>query len=454
MNYYSSIVATGSAAGELIIPNSYFAVNKLYKENGSGRLEAKEKTEEEIYAVTGINRRRWTERSPQHLGAKALENILKESYGEPELLIVAHNSKFRNIYSPIPAMSAVAQKTLQEPANPNTIAFDIITDCPDERVCADENSITLDDLVEIYADRGRSDVYISRTNELGLSLASPACLESGSSFEYGPDVIITQYSGWGTMAKRVKNKLGLKRTATLDVIAGCPGFTMALDVADRLIKNDVYKSIAVIGLDKLSAISDIDHLDSTLFADAAGGYLLEQSCEPGIVYSCFETYGELGDALRLDVSVQERLEREKNGADSALFGQKRKYLRMDGRKIFEFAVRQLPLFVNKLLEGAKLSLPDISTVYFHQMNSRIIQSVTKKLYNVQSDSELEKIMKEKVPVSLDEYGNSSVATIPLTFDLVRKGRLAGFDAKLGSGKYVMNVAVGAGLILGGNVIKL
>jgi len=150
--------------------------------------------------------------------------------------------------------------------------------------------------------------------------------------------------------------------------------------------------------------------------------------------------------------VQERLASE--GRGTGQFEADRKYLKMDGRRIFEFAVRQLPSFVNKLLEGAKLNLSDISTIYFHQMNLRIIQSAAKKLYNIQSDSELERIMKEKVPVSLNNYGNSSVATIGLTFDLCRRGELNGFEAKLGSGKYVMNVAVGAGLVLGGNVIRL
>jgi len=443
VEHYSKIVATGSAAGELIIPNSYFAGKPLYKENGSGRLEAKQKTELEIYEVTGINTRRWTEHSPQHLGAQALEKILNEAKREPELLIVAHNSRFSNgIYSPIPALSAVAQK---KTGNPNTTAFDAFTD---------EYSVSLDEVAQIYAAGGCSRMYLAQADEFGVK--EEKVYSNGDRNAH--DVIIVEHSGWCSMAKRIKDRLGLAKTATLDVIAGCPGFTVALDVADKMIKYGNYHSVAVVGMDKLSDIKDPDHLDSTLFADAAAGYLLEASDEPGIVHSRFETYGKLGDALQLAESVQDRLKREQGGADTSQtayeFGQERKFLRMDGRRIFEFAVRQLPLFINKLLTGAKLTLSDISIICFHQMNLRIMQATTKRLYGIQSDSELEQIMKKRVPVSLDRYGNSSVATIGLTFDLCRRGELAGFEAELGSGKYIMNVAIGAGLVEGGNVIKL
>ena len=434
---YSRIVATGSHAGELVIPNSYFAGKKLYKENGSGRLEAKEKTEQEIYAVTGINSRRWTEHSPQHLGAQALEKILNEAKREPELLIVAHNSKFSNgIYSPIPALSAVAQK---KTGNPNTIAFDAFTD---------DYSVSLDELAQMYAINGCSRMYTAEADEFGIK--EEKFYSSGGRND--PEVIIVEHAGWCSMAKRIKDRLGLSRTATLDIIAGCPGFTVALDVADKMIKYRNYHSVAVVGLDKLSAISDLCHLDSTLFADAAAGYLLEASDEPGIIYSRFETYGSEGDALRLDIGAQERLASE--GRGTGQFEAGRKYLRMDGRRIFEFAVRQLPLFVSKLLDGAKLNLSDISLLCLHQMNLRIMQATTERVYHTQNDSELEQIMKKIVPVSLHNHGNSSVATIGLTFDLCRRGEIAGFEVKLGSGKYVMNVAVGAGLVLGGNVIKL
>jgi len=453
--HYSTIVATGSCAGEKIIHNSYFVGKELYRENGSGKLELKSgKTAEEIYSVTGIGERRWTDRRPADLGAETLRQIIEAAKKKPELLIVAHNSKFsETLYSPIPAHSAIAQKKTNKP---NTIAFDIVTD---------DGSIQLEDIVRAYSAGKFCSIYAAGIEDDG----GPRHVECRP-YPENPDIIIAEHSGFDSMAKRIKKQVGLRKADTLDVTAGCSGFTVALDVADRLIKQGKYKRIAVIGVDVLTDIRDEHHLDSTLFSDNAGGVLIEPSKEPGIKCSRFETYGSLGHYLRLDIGVQERLDAEKRGtAPSEKKGPF--YLRMNGNEIFKFAVKQLPRFVNKLIGDAGIELSDVAAIFFHQMNGRILRSSVARLYSTQNDEEFSRVIEEKIPWSVDEYGNSSVATIPLALDLVLKGKLdrrcydartdrivkktnEPFELKLGSGKYIVTAAVGAGLVIGGNVIKL
>ncbi len=453
VEHYSRIVATGSAAGEKVVHNSYFAGKELYRENSSGKLELKTgKTAAEIYSVTGIGERRWTDRNPAELGSEALSKIMEAAKNKPELLIVAHNSKFsKALYSPIPALSAIAQKKTNKP---NTIAFDIVTD---------DGSIQLDDLVSVYSAGKFNSIYAGGIEDDG----GIRHVDCNPYFE-NPDIIIVEHSGFDSMAKRIKKYAGLKKADTLDITAGCSGFTVALDTADRLIKQGAYKRIAVIGVDVLTGISDKYHLDSTLFSDNAGGVLLERSKEPGIKCSHFETYGSMGHYLRLDIGVQERLHAEKRS--TATFETGLRYLRMNGNEIFKFAVKQLPRFVNKMVSDARLELSDIAAIFFHQMNGRILRSSVARLYSTQNDEDFSKIIEDKIPWSVDEYGNSSVATISLAFDLALKGKLnkrcydtktdrivkknEPFELKLGSGKYIVAAAVGAGLVLGGNVIKL
>ncbi|MBC3767849.1 beta-ketoacyl-ACP synthase III [Neptunicella marina] len=198
--------------------------------------------------------------------------------------------------------------------------------------------------------------------------------------------------------------LGLDGVPAFDVAAACAGYCYALSVADQYIKSGMCKRILVIGSDCLSRL--IDPYDRTmiiLFGDAAGATIIEASEEPGILSTHIMAAGSYGDLLYVGNPTrgQEQSVHENWGV-------------MKGNEVFKVAVTKLSEIVEQTLEANNMQKSDLDWLVPHQANFRIIKATAKKL----------EMPMEQVVMTLEQFGNTSAATVPTALDTaIRDGRI-------------------------------
>ncbi len=245
---------------------------------------------------------------------------------------------------------------------------------------------------------------------------------------------ITPEMVFPSTASFVQRSLGAKKAWVFDLAAACSGFVYGLSIVQQFIENGRCNNALVIGAETLSKITDwSDRTSCILFGDGAGAVVLERSKdgEKGIIYSTMSSDGNTWEALNC------RAYGSRYPADKELDDPKKIYMQINGREVYQQAVRRIVQTVHKCLKKCDLSLDDIKMVISHQMNARIIESAAKRL----------KLPNEKVFTNIAEYGNTSAASVPIAFDeCIRAG-------KIGHGDIVIFVAFGAGLTWGANVIK-
>jgi len=231
----------------------------------------------------------------------------------------------------------------------------------------------------------------------------------------------------------VQDKLGAKMAAGYDISAACSGFIFALANADAFIRSGLYKRVLVIGAETISKVTDwTDRNTCVLFGDGAGAVVLgPDESGHGILSTHLHTDGGMADLLYLPAggslypashwSVDNRLH----------------YLKMRGNETFKIAVRALEEVVMEALAHNGLAAKDIDVLVPHQANLRIIQATAKRL----------DMPMEKVVVTLDKYGNTSAASVPMALDeAVRDGRIK-------DGSMVLLEAFGGGLSWASALIK-
>ena len=216
----------------------------------------------------------------------------------------------------------------------------------------------------------------------------------------------------------VQAAIGAVNAVAFDIGAACSGFVFALSTADKFIKSGTYKNALIIASEVLSKhINWSDRSTCVLFGDGAAGAYIERSETPGIIaedIGCDGTKGKsLGGARNTAANVFNGLEKFDDP-----------YIYMDGKVIFDFATRQVPKSVNKLLEKANLMPEDIKYVLPHQANERIVKVISRKV----------KIPMEKFYLNIAEYGNTSAASIPIALnEMYEKGILSEGDKLLITG---------------------
>lgn len=216
----------------------------------------------------------------------------------------------------------------------------------------------------------------------------------------------------------VQAAIGAVNAVAFDISAACSGFVFALSTADKFIKSGTYKNALIIASEVLSKhINWSDRSTCVLFGDGAAGAYIERSETPGIIaedIGCDGTKGKsLGGARNTAANVFNGLEKFDDP-----------YIYMDGKVIFDFATRQVPKSVNKLLEKANLMPEDIKYVLPHQANERIVKVISRKV----------KIPMEKFYLNIAEYGNTSAASIPIALnEMYEKGILSEGDKILITG---------------------
>ena len=217
-----------------------------------------------------------------------------------------------------------------------------------------------------------------------------------------------------SLAARVKKKLGIENPKTIayDLIFGCPGWLQGVIQADYFLKSGDANKALVIGAETLSRIADPHDRDSMIYSDGAGAILLESvvSKKPvGIVsHSTRSDTLEYVEMLRMDKSYNP----EYSGSEL--------FIKMNGRKLYEYALKTVPQVVKDAIEKAKLILNDISKVLIHQANEKMDEAILQRVFRLFGENI---IPKNIMPMILSQYGNNSVATLPTLLDLILKGKL-------------------------------
>ncbi|MDR2702266.1 MAG: ketoacyl-ACP synthase III [Spirochaetaceae bacterium] len=287
----------------------------------------------------------------------------------------------------------------------------------------------------------------------GLQALSWA-IEKGAVAELTPaelaltvDVLIVgsttqDYYGCPATACIVQNKLGVKNAAAMDITVACSSFICGLEIAAALLNTEPRRRRAlVIGAEVLSKITNWeDRSTCILFGDGAGAVLLEKTPDnPGTAGNVGR--GLLRTILGADGSGWENLFVPRGGTrapwkkgetvdDGAT-------VVMNGQAVYNFAVGAITDTIAKMMEEEHLEIDDLKCIVPHQANARIVQAAGKRL----------KIPEEKFYLNLEEYANTSSASIPIALDeLNRSGALQ-------KGDLVMTVGFGAGLTYGGNLIR-
>ncbi|MFB0904578.1 MAG: ketoacyl-ACP synthase III [Nonlabens sp.] len=234
-----------------------------------------------------------------------------------------------------------------------------------------------------------------------------------------------------SLASRVKNKLGIKNPSCVayDVLFGCPGWILGVTQADSFIKSGLANKVLVIGAEALSRVVDPHDRDSMIYSDGAGAVILEPSdTEEGILGQSTATYAvEEAFFIYNEVSYNKQLE------------QKTKYIKMYGRRIYNFALSRVPEGMKAAMEQAGVDIKDLKKIFIHQANEKMDEAIVDRFYKLYDMT----VPKDIMPMIIHKLGNSSVATVPTVMDLVVHGKMP--QHKVEKGDVVMFASVGAGM---------
>ncbi len=243
------------------------------------------------------------------------------------------------------------------------------------------------------------------------------------------------FVGFPSVACIVQDKIGAKNAAAMDVGAGCTGFIYALETAKSFILSGSAKNVLVTGAETLTRVINWqDRNTCVLFGDGAGSALV--SAEEGN-----GNRGILKSMLRADGSGARLLERTVGGSrfpftegTTDLSGT---CLKMDGRQVYNFAVKVVSEGIVEMMEANHLGQDDLAWIVPHQANVRIIEAAARR----------SKIPMEKFFMNIEEYANTSAASIPIALsEMCAKGLLK-------KGDLLLTFGFGAGLTYGGNLIR-
>ncbi len=238
----------------------------------------------------------------------------------------------------------------------------------------------------------------------------------------------------------IQNVLGAQPCACIDVNTACTGFITALDLARSYLAMNVYKTILVMASERLTNQIDYEDRGSCiLFGDGAGAVVVQKG-ENKLYYSHSGAEGDMLESLYCKVYYDKNNPFHKEDdflKDKIDTPQKERYLQMDGRAVYKFAVDAMAGAVAKICADSGFSLDDIDLVVPHQANLRIIQAAIKKM----------NVDESKVYTNLETHGNTSSSCIPMCLaELDKAGRLK-------RGMRICLVGFGGGLTYGATIFE-
>ena len=244
-----------------------------------------------------------------------------------------------------------------------------------------------------------------------------------------------------TLGSRIKHRLGIQNPdcVAYDLPFGCPGWLQGMIQADYFIRSGDAKRILVIGTETLSRVTDPYDRDSMIYADGAGATILEgkESNDEGILAHKTQTHTS-AEAYYL----------YSGGSSNPDFITDEKYIKMDGRKIYEYALKNVPLVIQQTLDKSGTDIRDVKKVLVHQANGKMDEAILKRLFKLNGIMEAPM---DVMPMTIAHFGNSSVATVPTLLDLILKNKLSGHQ--INNGDIVVFTSVGAGMNINSMVYK-
>ena len=238
-----------------------------------------------------------------------------------------------------------------------------------------------------------------------------------------------------SLASRIKHRLNIKNPACVgyDVLFGCPGWIQGVIQATAFIKAGMAKKCLVVGTETLSRVVDMHDRDSMIFADGAGACIVEAKegqKQEGILEMESGTWAE-DEAYYLYLG-------KGNTNDS---NPDVRYIKMQGRKIYEFAITKVPQAMKSCLDKAGVDIHEVKKIFIHQANEKMDHEIIKRLFRLYGEREIPKGI---MPMSIHKLGNSSVATVPTLFDQIRRGT-SEEKHELHKGDLILFASVGAGM---------
>jgi 3-oxoacyl-[acyl-carrier-protein] synthase-3 len=243
-----------------------------------------------------------------------------------------------------------------------------------------------------------------------------------------------------SLATRVKFKLGIENPncVAYDILFGCPGWVEGVIQAQAFIKAGIAKKCLVIGAETLSRVVDKYDRDSMIYSDGAGACIVEKTDEQdsGILSHASQTFAK-----------EEAYFLHYGGSFNKTEDQNIRYIKMFGRKIYEFAITNVPKAMKTALDKSGLEIDAVKKIFIHQANEKMDEAIIKRFYRLYKKPVPEAIM----PMSIHKLGNSSVATVPTLLDLVLKGKIE--NQEVNKGDVIILASVGAGMNINAVVYK-
>jgi 3-oxoacyl-[acyl-carrier-protein] synthase-3 len=282
-----------------------------------------------------------------------------------------------------------------------------------------------------------------KNSDIATTAAKRAITASGVNSEELDYIIVAQNFGdvaynstqcdmLPSLASRVKYNLKIKNPncVAYDTIFGCPGWVEGVIQANAYIKAGMAKKCLVIGSETLSRVVDPHDRDSMIYSDGAGACIVEKnnSSDRGILSWASQSYTyEEAYFLFYGSSYNPEKPAETN------------YIKMHGRKIYEFALNHVPLAMKAALEKSKVNINKVKKILIHQANEKMDEAIISRFYKLFDKEMPEGIM----PMSIHKLGNSSVATIPTLYDLILNNQIENHE--INSGDIIILASVGAGM---------
>lgn len=290
-------------------------------------------------------------------------------------------------------------------------------------------------------------------SDMGYIAAKRAIEDAGIDKETLDYIIVGQNAGevlYGSnqsdmipsIASRVKQKLGIKNNKSIayDILFGCPGWLQGVIHMNAFMRAGMVKKAIVIGTETLSRTVDPHDRDSMIFADGAGATIFELKEEENKrgILACSAVSDTIQEADFLFMDTSYKLD---SGSNS-------RYIKMLGRKIYEYALLNVPAAMKDALDKSGVGIEEVKKVFIHQANEKMDDAIIKRFFRLYKY----KMDPLTVPMSIATLGNSSVATIPTLVDLVLK-RKCRENHEINDGDVVIFASVGAGMNINAVVYK-
>jgi 3-oxoacyl-[acyl-carrier-protein] synthase-3 len=234
-----------------------------------------------------------------------------------------------------------------------------------------------------------------------------------------------------SLATRVKHKLQIQnpKCVAYDLLFGCPGWIEGILQANAFIKSGMAKKCLVIGAETLSRVVDIHDRDSMIYSDGAGASIIEASDDASgmLSYESATFANDEAGYLFFGKSYNPDLDPDT------------KYIKMYGRKIYEFALSNVPSAMKSCLDKSGLEIDDVKKILIHQANEKMDEAIVHRFYKLYGKTPPKDVM----PMSIHDLGNSSVATVPTLFDQVLQGKIE--NQEINKGDVLIFASVGAGM---------